>query len=102
MKRLIVLLFLLNSICYAQTRNKNNKAIFLEDISWTKAKEVLTPDAVVVIPLGAAAKEHGPHLPLATDYIQAEHYKNMVALERKVIIAPTVSYGLYPAFVKYP
>lgn len=86
----------------AQPRNKNNKAIFLEDISWTKAKEVLTADAVVVIPLGAAAKEHGPHLPLATDYIQAEHYKNMVALERKVIIAPTLSYGLYPAFVKYP
>jgi len=103
MKRIFLPFFFLISLSIsAQTRNKNNKAIFLEDISWTKAKEVLTVDAVVVIPLGAAAKEHGPHLPLATDYIQAEHYKNMVALERKVIIAPTFSYGLYPAFIKYP
>ena len=102
--RILLLVLLISSthLALSQSRNKNNKAIFLEDISWTAAQKVLTPDIVVVIPLGAAAKEHGPHLPLATDYIQAEHYKNMIALERKVIITPTLSYGLYPAFVKYP
>ncbi|MVM33220.1 hypothetical protein GO755_24480 [Spirosoma sp. HMF4905] len=86
----------------AQTRNPANKAIYLEDVSWTKARELLTPDAVVVIPLGAGSKEHGPHLPLATDYLQAEGYAKEIALQRKVLIAPIVSYGFYPAFLKYP
>jgi creatinine amidohydrolase len=85
----------------AQTRNPANKAIYLEDVSWTKARELLTPDAVVVIPLGAGSKEHGPHLPLATDYLQAEGYAKEIALQRKVLIAPIVSYGFYPAFLKY-
>ncbi|GAB4005525.1 hypothetical protein GCM10028808_05530 [Spirosoma migulaei] len=86
----------------AQIRNPANKAIYLEDISWTKARELLTPNAVVVIPLGAGSKEHGPHLPLATDYLQAEGYAKEIALQRNVLIAPIVSYGFYPAFLKYP
>lgn len=103
MRCLFLLMFILSSFdSISQQRNKNNKAIFLEDVSWTKAKEILTSETVVVIPLGAAAKEHGPHLPLATDFIQAEYYKYAIALERKVVIAPTFSYGFYPAFVKYP
>ena len=62
----------------------------------------MTPEAVVVIPLGAGSKEHGPHLPLATDYLQAEAYAKEIALQRNVIITPIVSYGFYPAFLKYP
>jgi creatinine amidohydrolase len=89
-------------VCYAQKRNPDNKAIFLEDISWTTAQQVLTPDAVVVLPLGAGAKEHGPHLPLSTDFIQAEGLAKVVALHRRVIITPVVNYGFYPAFLKYP
>ena len=85
----------------AQKRNPKEKATYLEDISWTTAKELLTSNAVVVIPLGAGAKEHGPHLPLSTDLIQADYVRNLLALERKVIIAPTLNYGFYPAFIKY-
>src|SRR5882757_1576951 len=86
----------------AQKRNPKNKAVFLEDVSWTTAKQLLTPDAIVVIPLGAGAKEHGPHLPLSTDLIQADGCSNLLATERKVIITPTINYGFYPAFIKYP
>ena len=89
-------------VCFAQKRNPANKAVYLEDISWTTSKQYLTPDAVVVMPLGAASKEHGPHLPLSTDFIQAEGLAKVVALHRKVIITPVVNYGFYPAFLKYP
>ena len=100
-----ILLFLFSTctlICIAQKRNPANKAIFLEDISWTTAQQYLTPEAVVVIPLGAQAKEHGPHLPLSTDFIQATWFAKEIALQRKLIITPTVNYGFYPAFLKYP
>ena len=84
-----------------QKKNTGSKGVFLEQISWTSAKKLLTAEAVVVIPLGAGAKEHGPHLPLSSDYIQAEGTAKLLALERKVIIKPIVNYGFYPLFLKY-
>jgi creatinine amidohydrolase len=103
MKNNLLFLFIFISASgFAQQRNPANKAVYLEDISWTTAREQLTADAVVVIPLGAGAKEHGPHLPLSTDFLQAEGLAKMVALQRKVIITPVVNYGFYPAFLKYP
>jgi len=41
---------------------KGPKGVLLEDLTWQEAEKVLTPSTVVVIPLGAASKEHGPHL----------------------------------------
>ncbi len=103
MKKILLLLSIVFSMgCLAQKRSPANKAIFLEDISWTTAQPYLTADAVIVLPLGAASKEHGPHLPLSTDFIQAEGLAKVVALYRKVIITPVVNYGFYPAFLKYP
>ena len=102
MKNIILILLLaITSVSVAQNRNLKNKAVFLEDISWTTAKQLLTPEAVIVIPLGAGAKEYGPHLPLSTDLLQAEDCANRLALKRKVIITPVVNYGYYPAFIKY-
>jgi creatinine amidohydrolase len=103
MKNFFLLLATALSVaCYSQKRNPANKAVYLEDISWTVSQPLLTQDAVIVIPLGAGAKEHGPHLPLSTDFIQAEGLAKLVALQRKVIITPVVNYGFYPAFLKYP
>lgn len=103
MKKIFFFLSIVISIaCFSQKRNPANKAVYLEDISWTVSQPLLTTDAVVVIPLGAGSKEHGPHLPLSTDFIQAEGLAKLVALQRKVIITPVVNYGFYPAFLKYP
>jgi creatinine amidohydrolase len=40
---------------------------------------------VVVIPVGGQSKEHGPHLPLGPDFIQAEYFKNRVLFESDVL-----------------
>ncbi len=103
MKQILILLFSFAVIqAYGQKKVSANKGVFLENISWTTAKELLTPDAVVVIPLGAQAKEHGPHLPLSTDFLQATDAARRLAMQRKVIIAPPINYGYYFAFIKYP
>ncbi len=101
-KVVLIVFFLASFVCEAQKKTPPYKAIFLEDISWTTAQNLLTAQTVVVIPLGAGAKEHGPHLPLATDFIQAQGLARAVALQRNVVITPTVNYGFYPAFLKYP
>ncbi len=74
----------------------------LGDLTWVEAERVLTPEAVVVIPLGAASKEHGPHLKLKNDLVLANYLKDRVRRQSKVVIAPTVPYSFYPAFVEYP
>jgi len=79
-----------------------DKGVFLEDLTWYEAEKALTPDTVVVIPIGAASKEHGPHLKLKTDWILADYVKARVRSQANVVIAPTVAYHYYPAFVEYP
>jgi creatinine amidohydrolase len=78
------------------------KGTRLTDITWQQAGDVLRPDAVVVIPLGAASKEHGPHLKLGNDAILADYLTRRVLDAADVVVAPPLSYHYYPAFVEYP
>src|SRR5271163_1765737 len=78
------------------------KGILLEDLTWQEAEKVLTPSTVVVIPIGAESKEHGPHLKLKNDWLMAEYLKREVLKSADVVVAPTVNYHFYPAFVEYP
>jgi len=105
MKALVCLLVL--ALCFTVSNGQNGKsskrkAVILADISWVEAKKILGPDTVVVIPVGAEAKEHGPHLPLGTDLIQAEYLRSRIAERLDVVIAPTVNYNYYPSFIEYP
>jgi creatinine amidohydrolase len=78
------------------------KSVRLESLTWQEAEPVLTPESVVVIPLGAASKEHGPHLKLRNDLALADYLTNRVADATSVVIAPTLTYHFYPAFLEYP
>jgi creatinine amidohydrolase len=79
-----------------------DKGILLEDLTWQEAEKVLTPATIVVIPIGAESKEHGPHLKLKNDFLIAEYLKREVMQRSAVVVAPTVNYHYYPAFVEYP
>ena len=78
------------------------KGIRLADITWQQAADVLRPETVVVIPLGAGSKEHGPHLKLGNDAVLADYLTRRVLDASDVVVAPTLSYHFYPAFVEYP
>jgi creatinine amidohydrolase len=86
----------------SQTNRAN--AVLLETLSWDEAERVLTPDAVVVIALGAESKEHGRHLQLNNDFLMAEYLKKRVlaSASQNTIVAPTINYSFYPAFLEYP
>lgn len=78
------------------------RGIVLADLTWVEAEKVLKPETVVVIPIGAESKEHGPHLKLKTDYLEAEFFKRQILERADVVVAPTLNYSYYPAFVEYP
>ncbi|HEY9868264.1 MAG TPA: creatininase family protein [Candidatus Obscuribacterales bacterium] len=83
-------------------KETGRRGVLLQELTWLEAEQVLTADAVVVIPLGAAAKEHGPHLKLKNDLLIAEYLRDRVIDAAAVVVAPTVAYHYYPAFVEYP
>jgi acetamidase/formamidase/creatinine amidohydrolase/Fe(II)-dependent formamide hydrolase-like protein len=74
----------------------------LADVPWTEAELLLRPERVVVLPLGAAVKEHGPHLLLRNDQILADQLARRLVEARPVVVLPTLTYGFYPAFLEYP
>ena len=55
-----------------------------------------------MLPLGAAAKEHGPHLRLDNDLRSVEYFAARLRERLPIVVAPTISYHFYPAFREYP
>jgi len=74
---------------------------FIERMHWDEVARRIGGGAVAILPIGAAAKQHGFHLPLNTDRIQAEWLAGRMAEEIDALIWPTLTYGHYPAFVEY-
>lgn len=77
-------------------------SVRIAELPWTEAIARLDTSTIVVIPIGAEAKEHGPHLPLNNDWLLAEYFSQRVASATKVVVYPTINYHFYPAFVEYP
>lgn len=77
-------------------------SVALNALTWPEARERLTEDAVVVLAYGNASKAHGPHLPLSSDFLQAQFVTDAVAARTPVVVAPSIPYGYYPPFLEYP
>lgn len=78
------------------------KGVRLESLSWVEAERLFADGPVVVFPLGAAAKEHGPHLPLNNDALIAEWLAGEIMSRLPVVVAPLINASFYPAFTEYP
>ncbi len=78
------------------------KALWVAKATWPEVQRRLEAGAPALLPIGAACKEHGYHLPLNTDLLQAEWLVRALVKTVEVVIWPTLSYGYYPAFVEYP
>lgn len=75
---------------------------WLGELSWTEAQERLQSTPVVILPFGAGAKEHGPHLPMNADAVVMEYLVRQAMESRNVVAAPPVLYGWFPAFRDFP
>jgi creatinine amidohydrolase len=75
---------------------------FIEDLRWPEVAEAFASGIPVILPIGAAAKEHGHHLPMKTDWLLARALSEGIAARLPVLIAPIVPFGYYPVFRAYP
>ncbi len=74
---------------------------FIERMTWETVAQRIRDGAAAILPIGAGAKQHGFHLPLNTDRLQAEWLAAKIAEPIDALIWPTLTYGHYPAFVDY-
>jgi creatinine amidohydrolase len=74
---------------------------FVEHMRWDDVARRIDAGAIAILPIGAGAKQHGLHLPLNTDRIQAEWLAARLAARIDALVWPTLTYGHYPAFVEY-
>jgi creatinine amidohydrolase len=98
---LFILLIAGSLTCFSQHQGEF-KSTFIEEKTWYDARHLLSDTTIVVIPLGAAAKEHGPHLLLKNDFLIAEYLKNRIASVESAVLYPTINYHYYPSFLEYP
>ena len=76
--------------------------VTLGELTWQEAETALTPASVVVIPLGLASVQHGPHLKLDNSERLARHLAQRVKAAADVVVAPPLTYHFSPTFLEYP
>ncbi len=78
------------------------RGLRVAEAAWPEVEAALQAGHTGILPVGAAAKEHGRHLPMNTDYVQAEWLAARLVERLAVAAWPTLGYGHYPAFLDYP
>ena len=86
----------------AAAQNTPAPGVSLAELTWQEAEKVLTPASVVVLPLGVATVQHGPHLKLNNNERLARYLAAKVQAASSVVIAPPLTYHFYPTFLEYP
>jgi len=83
----IILLF--GTLLFAQ---EEGKPLVLQEMSWTDVRDYLKTSDMVIIPI-ASTEQHGPHLPLGTDYYEATGISRLISARTGVVIAPILLAG---------
>jgi len=68
------------------------KPLILQEMTWTDVENYLKTSDMVIIPLGST-EQHGPHLPLGTDWLNALEMAKMISARTGVAVAPAVQVG---------
>ena len=75
---------------------------FLGDLNWPDAEVRIRQAPLVIVPFGAGAKEHGPHLPMNADAVVLDYLCHLAVDSLPVIVAPPILHGWFPAFREFP
>ena len=86
---LAFLIFLSSNRAFAQNQGK---PLLLQEMTWTDVRDYLRSNDMVIVPLGST-EQHGPHLPLGTDFYLALDTSKLISARTGVVVAPVVMAG---------
>ena len=75
--------------------------MIMEEITMVEFAACLQSTRTVIIPFGST-EEHGNHLPLDTDTLQAIDIARVAAAKRPLFVAPPVHYGVCRSTAQHP
>lgn len=81
--------------------SNENGTLWFDELSMPEAEKAAKDGKVVIIPCGSI-EEHGDHLPLSTDSLQAEYVALGVARKAGCLVAPPLRYGLCNSTRNFP
>lgn len=92
-KRLFLsILFFIFIFFFNAYADKGSKPLILQEMTWADVKEYLKSCDMVIIPMGST-EQHGPHLPLGTDFYEATEISKRISAGTGVIVAPVLMAG---------
>lgn len=79
------------------------KKIMYADLTWPEVKEVVAEKRVALLPVGST-EQHGPHLPLKTDWVGPTEICRRAAerVPDLAIVLPTIPYGFQDHAMAFP
>jgi creatinine amidohydrolase len=83
------------------SKNSDKEKIWFDELTMPEVEKAARNGKVVIIPCGSI-EEHGTHLPLCTDSIQAEYIALEVAKKTGSLVAPALRYGLCNSTRNFP
>ncbi len=81
--------------------SSKKRILWFDELSMPEAEEAAKDGKVMIIPCGSI-EEHGSHLPLSTDSLQAEYVALEVARKTGCLVAPPLRYGLCSSTRNFP
>jgi creatinine amidohydrolase len=74
---------------------------YLPHMSWPEVQDLLTRSDIVIIPI-ASIEEHGPQLPVGTDFLSATERAKLIAQKTDALVAPILLPGISPYHMEFP
>ena len=74
---------------------------YLPDMTWPEVQDLLTRTDIAVLPL-TALEQHGPQLPIGTDYFAGVEQAKLIAQRTDVPVVPILFPGISPYHMEFP
>jgi creatinine amidohydrolase len=100
----LVLIALLSSAAHAQSNplwHAQKVKNYLPHMTWPEVEDLLSRSDMVIIPV-PALEQHGPQLPIGTDYYTGEELAKLIAQKTDVLVAPILLPGISPYHMEFP
>jgi creatinine amidohydrolase len=90
--RFLCILLVSLSFSMLALAQEEGKPLVLQEMTWTDVRDYVDKCDMVIIPI-ASTEQHGPHLPLGTDYYEALGMSKLISAKTGVVVAPVVLAG---------
>src|ERR1700676_500504 len=100
----MVFVWLFSSAANAQSNplwHEQKTKNYLPDMTWPEVQDLLVRTDMVILPV-TSLEQHGPQLPIGTDYFIGMEEAKLIAQRTDVLVAPILLPGISPYHMEFP